>query len=169
MENMTDYIILTIAILGAINLAVLSAIDLRHWILPDWLNLTFALLGIAFHAVQDFMLLQPMMLVYGALVGGGILYIVRAAGNWHYKQDTLGLGDVKLLAAAGMWLGPQDVIIAMTVGAFAGLLHGVGFALTRAVREKAKPDFHRLMIPAGPGFCVGIVAAFLWKYWALLP
>lgn len=31
MENMTDCIILTIAILGAINLAVLLVIDLRHW------------------------------------------------------------------------------------------------------------------------------------------
>ncbi len=165
---MTDYIILTIALLGAINLITLSIIDLRHWILPDWLNATFAILGIAFHWVLGFSMLEPPMLVAGAAVGGGILYVVRAVGNWHYKQDTLGLGDVKLLAAAGIWLGPEDVIIAMTIGAFAGLMHGIGAGLATAIREKAKPDFHRLMIPAGPGFCIGIFAACLWKYWALL-
>ena len=97
-------------------------------------------------------------------MGAGTLMTIRFFGNMYYKQDTLGLGDVKLLAAAGLWLGVEGVVMAMTVGACAGLLHGIGFALVRAIKEKTKPDLHRLMIPAGPGFCVGIVIACIWKF-----
>lgn len=154
-----------IAAFGVITLTTLSIIDLRVWLLPNWLNLIFGLLGIAFHASLEFRILEPAQLLFGALMGGGVLMTIRFFGNMYYKQDTLGLGDVKLLAAAGLWLGVEGVVLAMTAGAFAGLLHGIGFAVVKAIREKSKPDLHRLMIPAGPGFCVGIVIAWIWKYY----
>lgn len=152
-----------IAIAGVVTLLTLSIIDLRVWLLPNWLNLTFALLGIAFHASIQFSIFEPIQLLYGAFMGAGTLAFIRFFGNMYYKQDTLGLGDVKLLGAAGFWLGIEGVVMAMTIGAFAGLVHGVGYALFRAVKEKSKPDLHRLMIPAGPGFCIGIVIACIWK------
>ncbi len=157
-----------LAISGIITLITLSIIDLRVWLLPNWLNLTFGILGIAFHASLNFIIFEPIHLLYGALLGGGTLLATRFFGNMYYKQDTLGLGDVKLLAAAGLWLGIEGVAIAITIGAFAGLLHGIGFALTRAIKEKKKPDLHRLMIPAGPGFCVGILASCIWKFYPYL-
>ena len=150
---------------GAAVLIILSIIDLRVWLLPNKWVLTFGLLGLAFHACMSFRLIEPPQMIFGALVGGGTLYVIRMGGNAYYKQDTLGLGDVKLLMAAGVWLGVEGVIIAMTAGAFAGLLHGILYAAIKAVREKAPMNLRRLMIPAGPGFCVGIAAAWLWKYW----
>ncbi len=157
-----------IAFLAVVNLLVLSWIDLKTWLLPNKLNLSFAILGIIFHSFDHFTMLDPMGMALGGLVGAGILYIIRAGGNWYYKQDTLGLGDVKLLGAAGLWLGPTDVIMALTVGAFAGLVHGIIVAITKAIREKAKPDMHRLMIPAGPGFCIGILLVGIWKFLTIL-
>lgn len=154
-----------IALGGVATLVTLSIIDLRVWLLPNWLNVILAILGIAFHASLQFTILEPIQLLYGAMMGAGILLTIRHFGNMYYKQDTLGLGDVKLLGAAGLWLGLEGVVIAMTVGAFAGLLHGIGFALVRALKEKTKPDLHRLMIPAGPGFCVGILIACIWKFY----
>ncbi len=153
---------------GMITLLTLSIIDLRVWLLPDWLNLCLGLLGIGFHISLAFRILEPIDLLYGAILGAGTLITIRFFGNMYYKQDTLGLGDVKLLGAAGLWLGVEGVVVAMTIGAFAGLLHGVGFALTKALTEKSKPDFHRLMIPAGPGFCVGILLACIWKFYPYL-
>ncbi|HPQ51005.1 MAG: prepilin peptidase [Alphaproteobacteria bacterium] len=145
-------------------LIALSIIDFRTWILPDWLNLTLGLLGIAFHFSVDFIFMPPSGLIFGALTGAGILYVIRLGGNYYYKQDTLGLGDVKLLGAAGLWLGVEGVVMAMTVGAFAGLVHGILVAVIRGIREKSSPNLHRLMIPAGPGFCVGIACVGLWQY-----
>lgn len=154
-----------LALGGLMTLISLSIIDLRVWLLPNWLNLTLGLLGIAFHASLDFTIFEPVQLLYGAFLGAGTLLVTRFFGNMYYKQDTLGLGDVKLLGAAGLWLGVEGVVIAITIGAFAGLLHGIGFALVRAMKQKSKPDFHRLMIPAGPGFCVGILVSCIWKFY----
>ena len=154
-----------IACAGVATLITLSIIDLRVWLLPNWLNLILGILGIAFHASTQFALLEPVQLLYGAAVGAGILISIRFFGNMYYKQDTLGLGDVKLLGAAGLWLGAEGVVIALTIGAFAGLFHGIGFALVRALKEKSKPNFHRLMFPAGPGFCAGILLACLWEFY----
>ncbi len=152
------------ALLGLIVLIVLSVIDLRTWLLPNKFVATFALLGVAFHALLQFELIPVHQMIFGALVGGGILYVIRMGGNAYYKQDTLGLGDVKLLAAAGLWLGVEGVVIALTAGAFAGLLHGIAVGLIQAAREKRKPSLARLMIPAGPGFCVGIIGTWVWLF-----
>ena len=150
---------------GLATLITLSIIDLRVWLLPNWLNLTLGILGVCFHITTQFALLPPPELIYGAVLGAGTLYTIRFFGNMYYKQDTLGLGDVKLLGAAGLWLGMEGVVIAMTVGAFAGLLHGIGVAATRAIQTKTKPNLARLMIPAGPGFCVGILISCIWKFY----
>jgi leader peptidase (prepilin peptidase)/N-methyltransferase len=153
-----------LCLIGALGLLLtLTIIDLRTWLLPDPLNLALGLLGISFHALFHFTLLSPFEILAGGVLGAGMLLTVRYFGNRHYKQDTLGLGDVKLLGAAGLWLGPEGVVIAMTMGAFAGLMHGIAVGLARAFKTKSKPDFHRLMIPAGPGFCIGIAATLFWQ------
>jgi prepilin signal peptidase PulO-like enzyme (type II secretory pathway) len=149
-----------IAALG--TLITLSIIDLRTWLLPDPLNLLLALLGIGFHIVIGFKILPPHDLIFGALLGSGLLYIIRFFGNRIYKQDSLGLGDVKLLGAAGFWLGLEGVIAAITLGALAGVIHGIGIALYRSLTLREKFNLKQLALPAGPGFCVGIVLAGLW-------
>ena len=165
MDLVFGWISLICACAGLSVLIILSAIDLRTWLLPNKWVATFGLLGIAFHACMRFSLLSPSEMIFGALIGGGTLYIIRMGGNAYYKQDTLGLGDVKLLLAGGLWLGIEGVIIAITAGAFAGLLHGILYALIKAVREKSPISLKRLMIPAGPGFCIGIVIAWCWQFW----
>lgn len=149
---------------GIITLVILSIIDLKTWLLPNKLNLLFAILGIAFHASIHFTIFEPIQLLYGTMLGSGTLLTIRFFGNKYYGQDTLGLGDVKLLGAAGFWLGVEGVVLAMTIGALMGILHGVGFAVTRAIKEKTKPNLKRLMIPAGPGFCMGIILSGFWIF-----
>lgn len=146
-------------------LVTLSIIDLRTWLLPDKYNAILAIIGLAFHASTGFEIIPPSELIYGAALGAGTLYAVRFLGNHHYKQDTLGLGDVKLLGAAGCWLGMEGVVFAITIGACAGLIHGIGIALTRAVQTKSRPNLKRLMLPAGPGFCAGILIVSIWKFY----
>lgn len=165
MEFVLEWAAAGTVIAGLVVLIILSIIDLKVWLLPNKWVLTFALLGVSFHALLGFSLLLPHEMIFGALLGCGILYVIRICGNAYYKQDTLGLGDVKLLAAAGLWLGLEGVVIALTAGAFAGLLHGIGFAAIKALKEKSRMNLNRLMIPAGPGFCVGIVAAWLYQYY----
>jgi leader peptidase (prepilin peptidase)/N-methyltransferase len=152
-------------LIGALGvLAALSIIDLRVRLLPNKLVLTFALLGIAFHIVTKNNFVSPQDMVIGAALGYGILFSIRFIANHLYQQDTLGLGDVKLLGAAGLWLGPEGILAAMTIGAFAGMIHGLGVALYTAIRTKSRPSLSRLEVPAGPGFAVGIIAVGLYQF-----
>ena len=140
-------------------LIALTIIDLRTWLLPDKLNLSLAVTGIAFHVATNFDILPPHDLLFGALLGAGLLYIIRMGGNAYYKQESLGLGDVKLLGAAGLWLGLEGTILAIVLGAAAGVVHGIIYAIYLSVKNKTGFSLKRLMMPAGPGFCVGIVLA----------
>lgn len=156
------YLILVLAAL--ILLVILTAIDLRVRLLPNKYVFPFGLLGLVFHSLTHFDILSLADILTGAAIGYGLLWSIRYAANLYYKQDSLGLGDVKLMSMAGLWLGFEGVLFALTIGAFAGTLHGIGLALYRAARDKKKPNFHRLTLPAGPGFIVGIVAVGGWLF-----
>lgn len=161
---MFEWIALLCLIAAAGLLIALSVIDLRVRLLPNVLVAPLALLGIIFHIVTRWHYLDITLVLLGGLAGFGILYGVRAVANHIYKMDALGLGDVKLLGAAGLWLGPEMVMMALSVGAFAGLLHGIGIALWISYKTKTKPRFAGLQLPAGPGFAVGIVAVALYMF-----
>lgn len=159
-------IISVLCLCGAIGLlAALFIIDLRHFLLLDKFVFPFGVLGAFFHTCTHFLLLSPTYMVMGAALGGGLLWIIRWGGTKYYKQEAMGLGDVKLLLAAGVWLGPEHTITAILLGAIAGLFHGLGFAGLRALKTGVF-SIDRLIIPAGPGFIVGIIAAFMWAFGA---
>jgi leader peptidase (prepilin peptidase)/N-methyltransferase len=152
-------------LIAAIGLLIgLSVIDLKVRLLPDKLVLPFALLGILFHITTKWQYLDVTGMLLGGLAGLGILYLIRMVANHIYKQDALGLGDVKLMGAAGLWLGFDMVMMALSVGAFAGLLHGIAVGLLSAYKTKTKPNFHCLQIPAGPGFAIGIVLVAVYMF-----
>jgi len=146
-------------------LLLLAYIDFKTFLLPNIFVFPFAALGIAFHLTTDFYYLDWRDISMGAATGYGTLYFIRMAGNKYYGQDSLGLGDVKLLGAAGLWLGLEGVLFAMTLGAFAGLVHGLIYAYIIKLKTGQPYNIKRLMIPAGPGFIVGILCVGGWLYW----
>lgn len=140
---------------------------MRERLLPNELVLAFAALGVVFHVCTLFHYLTIAQMGLGALIGGGILYVIRAAALRFYDEDALGLGDVKLLAAAGIWLGPYYILIALTIGAFMGILHGLGLALYYWRVSKVRPELLSMSLPAGPGFAAGILITAAIKFSAL--
>tara|TARA_B100001750_G_scaffold225929_1_gene218175 strand:+ start:793 stop:1272 length:480 start_codon:yes stop_codon:yes gene_type:complete len=148
---------------GCVVIALLALlwmgwIDLKLWILPDELVILFAAPALIFHYAIDWYYGGWLLYIVGAVLGGGTLYSIREAANRFYKMDTMGLGDIKLMAAAGLWLGPQAILLALSVGAVCGVIH----AITLAVLQKK--SIQAMMLPAGPGFIAGIILVFLWTY-----
>jgi leader peptidase (prepilin peptidase) / N-methyltransferase len=151
-------IIALLCLAGALVLLyALSVIDLREGLLPNELVMGLAALGMIFHLCTTFSFMSAGQMLLGALAGGGLLYSIRAAANFYYAQDALGLGDVKLLGAAGLWLGPYYVMTALVLGACAGILHGLAVALWLWRKTGRMPALSTLSLPAGPGFAIGIV------------
>lgn len=150
---------------GLTTLYFLSSIDLKSGILPNELVLGFCALGMVFHLGTVFTYLTMNEMILGCFIGGAILYAIRTAANMFYEEDALGLGDVKLLAAAGVWLGPYHILIALTLGALAGIIHGLFFVIYYRVKSQAFIPLGTLSLPAGPGFAVGIIltAAYVFR------
>lgn len=161
---MLEWIALLCLIAATALLFALSIIDLRTRLLPNVLVLPLALLAVIFHIITQWHYLNPTIMLLGGITGYGTLFTIRALANYVYKQDALGLGDVKLLGAAGLWLGPEMVMMALSLGALAGLIHGTGVALNIARQEKTRPRFNGLKIPAGPGFAIGIVVTAIYLF-----
>ena len=154
-------------VLAAGILLRLAIIDLKTRLLPNvWVG-AFALSGLAFHALTQMQFISWQSAVIGILLGGGLLLLIRAAGNFYYKQDTLGLGDVKLMAAAGLWLGQEYILLALVCGALAGLVHGFAMMIAHRIKHQEAAQLSTFSLPAGPGFIVGIVIGALAKFGGL--
>lgn len=149
-------------------LAILTVIDARTMLLPDKYTAAYALLGLGFHAALGFTLLSWQAVLAGAVIAGGFLALIRWGGNIYYKQESMGLGDVKLLIGGGAWLGAQYAIMAITLGAMVTLTWAIGAAAWKARKTGEEMDLHRLEVPAGPGFCIGLAALMIYAYGAIL-
>lgn len=156
------------ALVGLVLLIILAVIDLREYLLPNRYVFPFGGLGLLFHSATGFEELILENVMFGALLGGGVLLLIRWIGGLYYKQEAMGLGDVKLMTAAGLWLGPASTMMAMTMGAMAGLFYGIGVAFYRYLWRKQPFSLHRLVIPAGPGFIVGIIMMIGYDFGASL-
>ena len=156
---MLEWIALFSLITGFILLTGLAAIDFKTGFLPNEMVAAFAAAGLVFHVSTTASYISPIDIALGALTGFLSLYVLRLAANRLYKDDALGLGDVKLMGAGGIWLGMHGILLAMTIGAIAGMLHGVIAGFMQSRKQKEKTTLLNLQIPAGPGFAVGLIVA----------
>ena len=155
-EQITEILAVLVIIAAFVLLSILVRIDFKERLLPNKFVFPFAALGIAFHALLSFQILSLQDVIIGGVLGYGLLWLVRALGSWYYKQEALGLGDVKLMGAAGLWLGAENLMLALTIGASLSIVHGILYAIYQ------KKSLRRLEIPAGPGLIGGIIIMILW-------
>ncbi|MCL5778419.1 A24 family peptidase [Limibaculum sp. FT325] len=147
--------VLPSAVLGSV-LVTASEIDRRQMILPDALTLPLIPLGLG-----TVWLAAPAALgdaTVGAVAGGVVLWALRAGYARIRGREGLGLGDVKLFAAAGAWTGWAGL---PGVLLWAGVL-GLGAALIAGMRRGDVSGGDAL--PFGP-----FLAAGLWPVWSLGP
>ena len=141
----------SLAFCGA--LIVVTFIDLQHQIIPDSTSLPGILCGLLISLVMPSLSFLDSLL--GAALGGGSLLIIAGGYYLLTKQEGMGLGDVKLLAMMGAFLGWQSILFIIMVGSFSGALVGI------AVMIKKKKD-RRYAIPFGPFLSLGAVSYLLY-------
>ena len=126
-------VLLSFALLCILS-AILAWIDISDGIIPDWLNLAIAGIGLAKIIATLNCSAAITALGEGAMIGG-VFWLLRRLYFAYRGIQGLGLGDVKFLAAAGIWVGlagiPFVLLIAtMTALACAGVMQLSGRALT---------------------------------------
>ncbi|MBL8642615.1 MAG: prepilin peptidase [Rhodospirillaceae bacterium] len=138
-----------------IALGLLSLIDFKTGYLPDMIVGPLALAGLAIAIIGSPIGVSWQMALLAACINGAVFYGLRWLVSKMKGREAMGLGDVKLIAAGGLWLGPLALPYIMAVGGIATLL-GAGLAglITR------KPVWRGEM-PLGPGLCLGIWGVFV--------
>lgn len=109
-------------------LIVLFAIDLEHHLLPNVITLPGIAVGFAFSLATEPGWLASLI---GILVGGGVLYVI---GEGYYRlrhEEGLGMGDVKMLAMIGAFLGWKLTLMTLMMASLAGSLVGVALIASR--------------------------------------
>jgi leader peptidase (prepilin peptidase)/N-methyltransferase len=138
-------------------LLTLAAIDFRDGILPDALTLPLILAGLA-----ATYFLSPWQLLDSA-IGAVAGFVIFALIRWLYRRlrgrEGLGLGDAKLLAAAGAWVTWDGLPSVVLIGAAAGL--AIALVMSRRGGEQVSLNQR---IPFGPALCLGT-----WLVWLYGP
>jgi leader peptidase (prepilin peptidase) / N-methyltransferase len=135
------------------TMALITLVDLRHFIIPDLLSLPAIPVGVAASAVAvpggDW-LAGFTRGAAGALIGGGAFYLLRASYFRVRRVEGLGLGDVKLAAVAGAWLGPSALApacLAASLSAIAALLLQAAISGRRALHPSRTLPFGAFIAP----------------------
>jgi leader peptidase (prepilin peptidase) / N-methyltransferase len=103
-------------------LIVLFAIDLEHHLLPNAITLPGIVVGLAFSLVTEPGWLSSLA---GAAVGGGSLWLIAEVYYRLRHEEGLGMGDVKMLAMIGAFIGWQLTIVTLMMASVAGSIVGV--------------------------------------------
>jgi leader peptidase (prepilin peptidase)/N-methyltransferase len=117
-------------------------IDARHLVIPDALNAAIFATGVG-AALWTGAPSAPS--AAAASVGGAAaLWLVREAVSRRTGREAMGLGDIKFVAAAGVWVGLPALPAMLVIASAAGL----AYAVLRRVDAGSR-------IPFGPFLAVG--------------
>lgn len=139
----------------AVILIALSVIDLRTGYLPDALQIALAAAGLGVLLMGSPIELSPKLAMAGALVNGGVFWGLRWLISRLKGREAMGFGDVKLVAAGGLWVGPFALPYIMAAG---GVLTLIGAGIAGLATGKA---VWRGEMPLGPGLAAGILFCFV--------
>lgn len=123
-----------------------ALIDSQLMIIPDQYVFAIALLGLF---QLGFIRENQAVYYYGAFVVSLPLFLLAAA------TKGIGYGDVKLMAAAGLYLGAPKILTAMMLASFTG-------SIAAFYEILVKKRNRRSIIPLAPWLALGITLALFW-------
>ena len=141
--------LLVVRLVFACAMVVLFVIDLRHRILPDAITIPGVGVGIAASFV-----LEPGWFdaVAGVAIGTGSLLAIAEVYYRVRGEEGLGMGDVKMLAMIGAFLGWQLMLVALLLAAVLGSVIGVMVIVLNYGEAK-------YALPLGSFLAIGAIAA----------
>jgi leader peptidase (prepilin peptidase)/N-methyltransferase len=132
-------------------LVALFGIDLEHQILPNVITLPGIAVGVLLSLIAPPGIANSLI---GVLLGGGILYAIAGGYYLWRREEGMGMGDVKMLAMIGAFLGWQAVLVTLVLSSFSGAIIGL---LLMAVQKGTM----KFALPFGTFLAIGALIAML--------
>ncbi|HPT39040.1 MAG TPA: prepilin peptidase [Candidatus Omnitrophota bacterium] len=151
-------------------LIIATFVDIAHRIIPDEVSVGGMIIGLIMVSITGFSFnplkfsLVPMgKSALGAIAGGGIIYLTGVIFDLVYfkllkkpaingETESMGGGDVKLLAMIGAFMGWQMAVLTFFLAPFLGIVIGI-------VNLMTKKDH---TIPYGPFLSIASLVALFW-------
>lgn len=139
-------------------------IDYKMQIIPNRLSLTIVEAGIMFSFFRGINNLNIAVEMWqGMILGAGIFLLLTYIGSLVFKKETMGFGDVKLMAGLGLFFGWRCIIAITILSFFIAAIFSVFLIIKNKVKKQEINEF----IPFGPfiviaSFIVMFVPLNLW-------
>jgi len=138
--------------LTALGLVIITVADLETRIIPDVALIALLPVAVAWRWHQGGDWIDG---IAGVLLGGGLLYGLRAAYKAIRGLDALGLGDIKFVGLAGLYVGATGLAPFLLLGGILGIVFGL---LWRLVGRGA-------VFPFGPALCAALAIMLIAPEW----
>jgi len=148
-----------IYIIFVCGLIVATFVDFNFRIIPDEINFGGMVLALIISLAYPYLhgtsnhLTGLLRSFLGLIAGGGIIWLTGIIGDFVFKKETMGGGDVKLLAMIGAFLGWQVAILTFFIAPILGAVVGI------IIKIKTKSS----LIAYGPYLSLASIIALIWK------
>lgn len=124
--DLIKYLILTPMLISVF------VIDYKLQIIPNRLNLTIFEVGLVFTFLYGLSNVAiSINMILGMLAGAGIFLGLTFLGGLIYGKEAMGLGDVKLMGALGLYFGLTNIIIITLLSFLIGAILSIVFLATK--------------------------------------
>ena len=138
-----------------ITLLIISIIDCQTMRIPNSLIAYGISIGITYRILQAFYIKDIKIFFHGIvgfIVGASMIAIIILFSLTVFKKEGMGMGDLKLLAMIGLFIGSKKVFYTIFIAIIVGGIYAV------IVLIKSKKE----IFPFGPFLSGGAVVAIVW-------
>lgn len=119
-------------------------IDYKYQIIPNRITLTMFEIGIIIAFLYGFSNVAITIdMLIGMLIGGGMFLIITLIGTIFYGKEAMGMGDIKLMGALGLYFGISNIVVISLMS----FLLGAIISLIRLIFKNKKINQY---VPFGP-------------------
>ncbi len=175
------YSVISLAGFGLLAWVVvaLAALDGEFFWLPDWFTLPGIGLGFAFTVARAACIASPidfrpsalssaLSSLFAIIAASGLILIIRLAYWLVRRVEGMGLGDAKLMAMLGAWLGLRGALECFAIAIFGACVAAFLWLGILAIR-RSTTDWGKMPLPLGTFLCAAAISEIFYPYWLTAP
>lgn len=158
-----NYFDILLSIIFISSLLVIMFSDIKYMLIPNELLIVSTILVIVFRLLSGFHSEElnsfmdagylVLFMIFDAVIMFVIMYVIKKVGDMIFKKESLGGGDIKMMAFIALIMGYKMSIIVIFIGSFIAL----PFSIYNAYKK------NEVMLPFGPYLAISTIILYLFN------